>query len=150
MTVYFSTSGGPTGNHALTVGANDIRIIGVELMHNTGGPISDWFYLGQAGSSASGGTVEAPYPAHFGAPASTVTARIDDATVSGTFRFVGSYVLPNSTVGLGTTDPYSVFTTTTWKPQGDLIIPTGGVFYRRGQPYITVIWFEELRLSYGY
>lgn len=148
MTVYFSTSG--AGEVALVVGANDIRIIGVELLDQSGTSNNGWFYVGQPGSSsASGGTVQAPYAAHQGAPASTVTARLAGASASGTFRVVGAYVL-TSNIGSGTGGSYINSVTATWKPQGDLIIPAGGIFRRTGGAYTTVFWFEELRLSYGY
>jgi hypothetical protein len=144
VTVYFTTSG--AGNFAVQAGSNDIRIIGLEFVTISGSPDNGWLYLGQPGaSSMTGGTVQAPFAAHQGAPASTATTRIEGCTVSGTSRLVGSYVVPSTTNGFGT-----VTGVTQWQPIGDLIIPSTGIFHRGGGSYQAVLWFEELRLSYGY
>lgn len=143
MTVYWVR--GDAGDLAIRAGTNDIRIIGVEVGEISGGQANGWFYLGPPGSTISGGTVQAPLAAHQGAPASTATARVVGGTVSGSPRLCGSYVAASTTVSSG-----AVPAVTTWAPVADLIIPSTGTFSRTGGGYVTVVWFEELRLSYGY
>lgn len=144
MTVYFTTSG--AGDFGIQAGTNDIRIIGVELVTISGSQDNGWLYIGAPGSSSmSGGTLQAPFAANQDAPSSTATARVAGASLSGTYRLVGSYVVPSNTVSSG-----AVTATTVWQPMGDLIIPNGGIFRRSGGSYQAFVWFEELRLSYGY
>mgnify|MGYP001038978440 CR=1 FL=1 len=147
MTVYFvAANPGPV---VVRANSNDIRIIGAELMDTKGYPYLQYFYIHPSGT-ISGGTSDTPTAASPGAPASTATTRYGSgAAVSGGSSFIGSYVV-NSTVG-GQWQPYGTTfaATAAWQPFADVVIPAGSVFRLEGTPYIAVIWFEELRMSWS-
>lgn len=140
MTVY--TTNASAGGTVIRAGANDIRIIAVDLLNSSGGPDAGSFYVYTGGTLA--GTSQTPSPASVGAPASTATARVapGDSVTGGTGqRRVGGYGLN------GTSTSYGVFV---WQPVGDLILSSGSIFQCFGAPSNEVVWFEELRLSWSY
>jgi hypothetical protein len=143
VTVYVVTSA--AGGCAIRAGTNDIRIIGVEVVEISGGQANGWLYLGSPGNTISGGSLQTPQPAREGAPASTATARVAGGVAAGTWRLCGSYIAPSTN---GSSGP--VVGVTRWEPEADLIIPSTGTFHQTGQGYQTFLWYEELRLSYGY
>jgi hypothetical protein len=150
MTVYF-TSATDRGATTIQAGANDVRIIAIELSETGGNPVCGWMYVGSAGSSSmSGGTTQIPYPAKSGAPACLATARVGSTTAAGTTRMCGAFAITSSTTGLGTTNPQANTAVATWVPMGDLILPPGGIFYVQASCSTTNLWFEEMRLSWSY
>lgn len=143
MTVYFIQG---TGGCTVQAGTSNLRIIGVELTETSGFQSNGYFYIGVSGSSStSGGSTQTPAPAKQGSPTSTASARTSGASVAGTFRMCGAYVVASGTVSSGAVTAVSV-----WKPMGDLILPPGGVFWQFGGAAQVVIWFEEFRLSWSY
>lgn len=150
MTVYFTSHSGTAGA-TIQAGANDVRIMGIELTETGGRPVCGWIYVGTPGSSStSGGSTQVPQPAKSGAPASLATARIGGASLSGTTRMCGTWAVTSSSSGIGTTDPRAITAVATWIPMGDLILPQGGIFWVQGGITSAVIWFEEMRLSWSY
>lgn len=148
MTVYFvSVNPGPA---VVRAGSNDIRIIGVELMDTKGYPYRGFLYV-HNGGTLTGGSAATPTTSSPGAPASTATACSGTgADVSGgTNRFIGSYIVASS-VGGGDVPSGTTFAgTSAWQPLADIVLPSGSCFRVSGTPFIAVIWFEELRLSWS-
>lgn len=140
MTVYV-TSAAP-GYSAILASSLDVRIIAVELAMPSDF-FNGYFYLAPSGS-ISGGSTQVPQAAKVGAPAAVTTARVGSGvTVTGTKRVVGAWAMS----GGGTTGTIAA---TVWKPDADLILQSGSVFECYAGVSASVIYFEELRLSWGY
>lgn len=152
MTVYWvAGAGDPTGGLTVQAGANDVRIISVELANLSGAGEVGWFYIGTPGaSSMSGGTTQVPFPAKIGSPAALATARVGGADLTGTYRMCGGWAVTASVSGLGTTNLQANNAVGQWAPLGDLVLPPTGIFEVYGSIDHAVIWFEEMRLSWSY